>query len=364
LTYITIPLLILGLILLISGAEALIRGASQLAAALGISPLIIGLTVVAYGTSAPELVIGIVSNLIGQTDVAIGNIVGSNIFNILLVLGLSALIMPLTVSPQVIRLDVPIMILASILMLIASLDGVINRIEGTILVSGVILYTVFLIDQSRHETQDVKKEYTKEYSTTASATSSLTWVLNLALLGGGFGLLVIGSNLLVTNAVTIAEFMGISELVIGLTIVAAGTSLPEVATSIVASLKGERDIAIGNIIGSSIFNILAVLGVTSIVANGIPISGQTLHFDIPVMIAATVSCLPIFFTGNVVSRWEGALLFSYYIAYMVYLFLLSSKSIELPIFSSVVLGVIIPLTILVLSLSMIRAIRKQVYNME
>lgn len=352
--------LILGLVLLVIGAELLVRGASRSAAMVGISPLIIGLTVVAYGTSAPELVVGIQSSLAGQADIALGNVIGSNIFNVLLVLGLSALVAPLIVSQQLVRLDVPIMIGLSILTLILGLDGTLNTPDGVLLLLGGISYTGFLIYQSRKETNlEVQDEYLREYG--ARQNRSLQqWLLNLAYIAVGMGLLILGSHWLVEGAIAIAEAVGISELVIGLTIVAAGTSLPELATSVVASVRGERDIAVGNAIGSNIFNILIVLGLTSIVApEGINVSPAALRLDLPVMIAVAIACLPIFFTGNVITRWEGLLFLGYYAVYTAYLILDTTNHESLPIFSLVMGAFVIPITALTLMMVSFKAMQER-----
>jgi cation:H+ antiporter len=352
-------LLILGLLLLVVGAEALVRGAAKLAAAAGLSPLVIGLTVVAYGTSTPEMVVSVMSGLAGQADISLGNVVGSNIFNVLFILGISALIVPLVVSQQLVRLDVPLMIAVSILTLIIGIDGKISRADGIFLFAGVIAYTGFLIYQSRKENKDIQDEYAKEYRGQQD-TSLQSWIINTALIVGGLGLLVLGSRWLVDGAVSIAQRFGVSELVIGLTIVAAGTSLPEVATSIIASLRRERDIAVGNVVGSNIFNILAVLGLSSIVApDGLTVSTAAQRFDIPVMIAGAVACLPIFFTGNVIARWEGALFLGYYAAYTLYLVLATAHHAALPVFSMAMLWFVMPLTVLTLVVVTLRAIRNR-----
>jgi cation:H+ antiporter len=338
----------LGLLLLVVGAEALVRGASRLASAVGISPLVIGLTVVAYGTSAPELVVSVTAGLAGQADIALGNVVGSNIFNVLFILGLSALIAPLVVSQQLVRLDVPLMIAVSLLTLLISLDGSIGRVEGILCVTGIIIYTLFLIRHSRKAGQGASNHQQDQPRTSAT-------VLYIV---GGLGLLVLGASWLVESAVTIAQLLGVSELIIGLTIVAAGTSLPEVATSIVATVRGERDIAVGNIVGSNIFNILMVLGLSGVVApDGIHVSPAALHFDIPIMIAVAVACLPIFFTGQVIARWEGAVFLGYYIAYTLYLVLAAAEHAALAIFGAAMAWFVIPLTVLTLLLVTLRALR-------
>lgn len=347
---ITAILFFIGLVLLIVGAELLVRGASRIAALVGVSPLVIGLTVVAYGTSAPELAVGVHSAFINQPDIAIGSVVGSNIFNVLLILGISALITPLVVKQQLIKIDVPLMIGVSIFGWILSLDGQISRTDGIILFFIVIVYTVFSIRQSRKESKAIREEYEKEFGIEKNKKQgSIIFQITLIILGGA--LLVLGSNWLVNGAVELAKYFGISELVIGLTIVAAGTSLPEVATSVVAAIKGEKDIAVGNVVGSNIFNILSVLGLTSIVApNGISVSPAVLNFDIPIMTAVAIACLPIFFTGNSISRWEGALFLGYYIAYILYLVLEATRHDMLPAYSSVMIIFVIPITAVTLIL--------------
>jgi cation:H+ antiporter len=312
-------LLVAGLVLLVVGAEALVRGASKLAAALGISPLVIGLTVVAFGTSAPEMAVSVVSVMAGQANIALGNVVGSNIFNTLFILGLSALVVPLVVAQKLIKLDVPVMISVSLLAFLFGLDGSIGRPEGALLFVGIIAYTLFLIRQSRRESPAVQAEYAQEYGTQARR-SWKALLKDVVLILAGLGLLVLGSKWLVLGSVAIARKLGVSDLVISLTIVAAGTSLPELATSVVASIRGERDIAVGKVVGSNIFNILAVLGLSGIVApSGIAVSPRVLHFDLPVMLVATVACLPIFFTESRISRREGLLFLGGYVAYIAFL---------------------------------------------
>ena len=351
----TLLFLILGLVLLVVGAELLVKGASQLATAMGISPLIIGLTIVACGTSTPEMVVSIMSGLTGQADIALGNVIGSNVFNILLILGISALITPLVVSQQLLRFDVPLMVGISILVLILGYDGQISRIDGFLLFASFISYTLFLIRQSKKENKELTDERAEH---NANKMSRQSWIKNSVSIIVGLGLLVLGAQWLVNSAITIAQQLGVSELIIGLTIVAIGTSLPEVATSIIASMRGERDIAVGNVIGSNIFNILAVLGLSSIVApDGIHVSPAAKHFDILVMIGATVACLPIFFTGNVIARWEGALFLGYYIAYTLYLILAASQHTTLQSFKMAMVWFVMPLTAITLILITIRAMR-------
>ena len=360
-TLTTALLLAGGLVLLVIGAEALVRGASRLATALGIAPLIIGLTIVAFGTSSPEMAVSVQSAISGQTDIAVGNVVGSNIFNVLFILGLSALITPLLVAQQLIRLDVPLMIGVSVLLWLLGLDGSIGRWEGGLLFAGVIAYTVFQIVQSRQgkESAAVEAEYAGEYGKPEPRTPG-RMLFNIGLAVVGLALLVLGARWFVDGAVQIARAFGLSELIIGLTIVAAGTSLPEVATSLVAAVRGERDIAVGNVVGSSIFNILAVLGLSALVApgEGVPVARGMMEIDIPFMIAVAVACLPIFVTGNVIARWEGAVFVAYYVAYTIYLALTATEHATLPQYQAFMLWFIVPLTVLTLAVSFMRSRRQ------
>lgn len=348
-------LFVLGLAFLVLGGELVIRGASRTAARLGIPPLVIGLTVVAYGTSAPELAVSVQSAFGGQADIAIGNVVGSNVFNILFVLGLSAVLTPLVVAQQLVRFDVPLLIGASVLMEVLGLDGRLGRLDGLLLFAGVLTYTVVVIRQSRKpQAAPIDAEYEHEYGRSARSSGLLA---NLLLIAGGVALLVVGSRWLVAGAVTLARSLGVSELIIGLTIVAVGTSLPEVVTSVVAALRGERDIAVGNAVGSSIFNILSVLGLASLLSpTGIAVSEPALHFDIPVMIAVAVACLPVFFTGYVIARWEGLLFLTYYGIYTLYLVLAATHHDALPAFSLTMAAFILPLTAVTLVTLALRAL--------
>ncbi len=333
--------LIGGLIVLTIGAELLIRSASKLARGFGISPLVIGLTVVAFGTSAPELAVSIKSSLAGQSDIALGNVVGSNIFNVLFILGICAAILPLHVNKQLVRSDVPIMIGTALLALLVSLDGIIGRVDGTMLVLALIIYTVYSLKKSRAEQRELEAEYAAEFG--SEPPEAISKPRQLAVLALGLFMLVTGAKFFVDGAIEVARLVGISELVIGLTIVAIGTSLPEVATSIMATLKGERDIAIGNVVGSNIFNVLSVLGVSAVISP-IRVSPAALSFDVPVMIGVSLACLPVFFTGFTISRKEGLLFLFYYIAYTGYLILDSSGHSALPVYSEIMLLYFIPLT--------------------
>ncbi len=350
----TLGLFLFGLVLLTVGADVLVKGAAHLAGTLGISPLIIGLTVVAFGTSAPELAVSTSAAWSDQADLALGNVVGSNIFNVLFILGLSALVAPLLVQQQLIRIDVPVMIACSVLLLLLALDGGISRLDGFILFAGLLAYIGFLLKTARRESPEVQAEYLEGVDI-SEADGKPHWGRNLAYIGAGLVMLVLGSNWLVDGAVALARSFGVSELVIGLTIVAAGTSLPELATSVMASFRGERDIAVGNVVGSNIFNILCVLGLSAVVSpSGIRVAESALQFDIPVMIAVAVACLPVFFAGRVITRGNGALLFAYYFIYTGFLVLAANSHHLLTTATQAVLWFFLPLTAITLLIGVVR----------
>lgn len=331
----TIFLFIAGLIVLILGADLLVRGASRLAAAFGVSPLVIGLTIVAIGTASPEIAVSIQAAATGQGDLTLGNVLGSNIFNILVILGVTALVTPIVIAEQLIRKDAPILLGISMLTFILAFDGHLNWLDGAILLAGLLIYMFFALRQSRQETKQVQKEYAQEFSFNEPRTLR-NYLTNLMFILIGLGLLVLGSNWLVDSATKIALSLGVSELVIGLTIVAVGTSLPEVATSVMAALKGESDIAVGNAVGSNIFNLLGVLGIGAIVApGGISVLERILQFDLPVMIFVALITLPVFYIDSRISRFEGGLLLSYYVLYILYIILRAANS---PILAGVTIG--------------------------
>jgi len=337
-----------GLIALIFGAELMVRGASKLALSFGISPLVVGLTVVAFGTSSPELAVSVQSAWSGQVDIALGNVVGSNIFNVLFILGLSALIAPLLVHRQLIRQEVPMMVAFSLLLWVLASDSGLSRGDGLLLVSLLLAYTVLVIRQSRRDNLALR-EIESELPAVDDRAWDAHWLMQILLVAAGMGLLVVGSNWLVEAAVTLARQLGMSEVVVGLTIVAAGTSLPEVATSVMAAIRGQRDIAVGNVVGSNIFNILAVLGISASIAPGdLLVPASLLAFDLPVMVAIAVACLPIFFTGHLIARWEGALFLAYYAAYTTYLVLDAAGHAAQSGFSMVMGGFALPLTAITL----------------
>jgi len=353
----TLVLFAVGLVLLVAGAEVLVRGASRLAAAVGLSPLVIGLTVVSYGTSMPEMAVSVTSAVNGQTDLTLGNVVGSNVFNVLFILGIAAVVTPLVVSRQLIRLDVPLMIAVSIVTFLLGHDGRISRLEGLALFAGLLAYTVFLIRQSRRESQATREE--EGGAPTGGGRTPRRMAVDVASILGGLALLVLGSRWLVAGAIEIAGHLGVDELIVGLTVVAAGTSLPEVATSVIASLRGERDIAVGNVVGSNVFNLLGVLGLSaSVTAGGVAVPASAWRFDLPVMVAVAVACLPIFFTGHLIARWEGALFLGYYLAYTLYLVLATTHHQALPAFSTAMLWFVLPITAITLLVGAVRAARR------
>jgi cation:H+ antiporter len=308
------------LVLLVIGAELLVRGASRLALRVGISPLAIGLTLVAFGTSSPELAVSVQAGLAGQADIAVANIIGSNNFNVLFILGMAAVILPLAVSRQLVRVDVPLMIGASALFWIMALDGRIGLLDGLLLVAGIVAYTLFALRQGRQASPAVVAEYAQEFGAGDGWLGRLP--VQLVLIAGGLAMLALGARWLVEGAVAIARVLGVSEVVIGLTIVAVGTSLPELATSVVAALRGARDIAIGNVVGSNLFNILSIGGIAALVTpGGLDVAPTLVRLDLPVMTAVAVACLPIFATGRRIARWEGGLFLGWYVAYVVFLVL-------------------------------------------
>jgi len=344
-----------GLVALVAGAEALVRGASRLALSWGVPPLVVGLTIVAFGTSAPEMTVSVAAVLGGQTDLSLGNAVGSNIFNVLFILGLAAVITPLTVHIQVIRQELPILLGAAVLVLLMALDGRIGGFDGGLLLLCLVAYTVFLIRQARRGHGDGDGA---EGFETPEAEPGPVWRQAL-LIVGGLVLLVGGSQAMVSSAVSFARLLGVSEVVIGLTVLAVGTSLPEVAASLAAALKGQRDLAVGNVVGSCVFNLLGVIGLAAVAAlaaggGGLPVPSAVLHFDLWVMLAALVACVPIFITGREVARWEGVLFLLYYGAYTAYLILRSQEHAALTAFSQLMMGFVAPLTVVTLVVTLFR----------
>jgi cation:H+ antiporter len=352
----TLLLFVAGLAALVAGGELLVRGAARLALAAGVGPLVVGLTVVAFGTSAPEFAVSVQSAFEGKVDIAVGNVVGSNILNVLLILGASALVAPLLVSGQIVRQEVPVMIGASLLLLLLAQDGALGRIECALMFVLLLAYTAFLVLQARRASVHGRTADAGD-GAVAAATGSVG--VQLGLVAGGLVLLVVGAGWLVDAAVAFARDLGVSDLVIGLTIVAAGTSAPEVATSIMATLRGHREIAVGNVIGSNTFNVLGVLGLSGLVApEALAVAPSVIAFDLPVMTVVALACLPVCFTGQVVARWEGGIFLGYYVAYTTYLVLYATDHDALSTFSAAMMLFVVPLTVLTIGVVLLRALRE------
>ncbi len=299
--------LLSGLVLLLIGAELMVRAAVRLAERLHVRPLIIGLTIVALGSSAPQMAVSLQAALTDNPDIAVGSVVGSGIFNILVTLGLSALIIPLRVSRQLVRLDIPLMIGASLLVFILAWNKDLGRFDGVLLLGALALYLGLLFRQSRHST--------RPHGARPQATQQ-SWLISVLMILAGLAMLVFAGRLLLGAAVVVATDLGLSERVIGLTVVAVGTSLPELATSLIAALRGQRDIAVGNVIGANLFNLLGVLGLTALLApTPLSVSPNALDFDLPVMLGVAALCLPVFYSGYRVTRAEGLLLLGLYLVY-------------------------------------------------
>ena len=348
-------LLLSGLVLLIFGADMLVKGAAKLAGSFGVPPLVIGLTVVAFGTSAPELAVSVKSAWSGQAELAIANVIGSNIFNILFILGLAALISPLLVSKQLIRQDVPIMIAVSAIATVMVWNGLLERWESAILFLALLAYTGFLFIQGKKQNDE---EGIAEIDELLSGNTP-TWksVLYFVI---GLILLVLGARWLVQSAISIATGLGVSEAVIGLTIVAVGTSLPEVMTSVMATIRGERDIAIGNVVGSNIFNILCVLGLAGLISPEPLIAGpQLATLDIPVMLAVSVLCLPLFFVGATLTRFEGFLFLLLYTSYVSYMILVVTQANFATTLEQALIYGLIPAVFIYVSFTLVRDLMQQ-----
>lgn len=312
---------VIGLLAVIGGAELVVRGGSRIAARLGISPMVIGVTVVAVGTSAPELAIGVDAALRGSGSLAVGNIAGTNTLNLLFILGLVALLQPVRLRSQTLKLDLPMIVGASVLMLLLAADGLLTRLDGSLLLLLGVVYIMLIVRVARREVAVVRTEFAREYGTTKrELASTAQLVRDTVWLIAGLAVIVVGAEWLVDGAVKIARGFEVSETVIGLTIVAIGTSVPELVTAIVATLRKEPDIAVGNLLGSTVYNIVFILGAIVLVpADGIPVEAPLIAIDIPVMLAATIACVPVFLTGHRIRRLEGAAFIAAYLVYLTYL---------------------------------------------
>lgn len=316
-------LLILGLALLLTGAAIMVRGAARISTVLGIPPMVIGLTIVAIGTSTPELAVSISAGLKGNGGLGVGNIAGANVFVMLFVVGLSALWRPLPLQSQVIKLELPMIVVAALTMTLLAWDGRLSQRDGFIMLCGGFMYTIALIYVMRKASRAAKREFREEYGPQSIRASRPRWLARTgyaAMLVGGIVLTVSGAELLVRGAVSIAQWAGISPGIIGLTIVAFGTSSPELATMMVSTYRHDRDVAIGNVMGSGVYNILAILAIACIVTpGGLPVERHLLSFDIPLMAGVALGAVPVFVTGRRVSRFEGALGIVVYLSYVTWL---------------------------------------------
>jgi len=342
--------LLCGLALLVAGAELLVRCAVRMAANLKVRPLLIGLTLVAVGSSAPQLTVSLQAALNDTADIAVGSVIGSNIFNILGTLGLSALIIPLRVSRQLVRLDIPLMILASGLVFALALNKQLDRLDGVVLLGGLLVYLALLLRQSRHSGHHHPRHDLPRTS----------WLHNLVLMLAALLLLGLAGHLLLGAAVTLATELGLSERIIGLTIIAVSTSLPQLATSLIAAFRGQREIAVGNVIGSNVFNLLGVLGLTALVAPApLSVSPNALAFDLPVMLGVAALCLPVFYTGYRVTRGEGLLFLGLYLAYGLHVVSFTTGMPLAGKLEHLMLFFVLPALLLFLLLSTLRAWRRQ-----
>lgn len=307
-----------GLAALITGAELLVRSGSALAARLGVSPLLIGLTVVALGTSTPELAVGIDAAIQGNGSLAVGNIAGTNTVNILLILGLSAALQPLAIQMQTLRLELPVIVIASATLLAFAWDGTLSPLEGLLLVIMGVAFTLAVIRLAQRESIKVKQEFAREFG--PRPLVSRLAATEMLMLATGLVIIVCGADWLVESSVDLARLWKVSDAFIGLTIVAIGTSAPELVTTIISTIRGERDIAIGNLIGSSVYNIFVILGVTCLIPTaGIEVSSHLVRIDIPIMLGVALLCIPVFVSGRQISRIEGSLFVSAYVVYLSYL---------------------------------------------
>lgn len=379
-------LIAVGVGLLTAGAEILVRGAVGISFRMGLSPLVVGLTVVAFGTSFPEAAVSVGSALTDRGSLALGNAVGSNVFNVLVILGASSLVVPLVVQRQLVRLDLPVMLGSALLLTLVLADGTLARGDGLVLLGLAVVYTAVLVHLGRKEGSSAPEaahpappghgpgarpgaQATEAHSAPAEAgpghgpvaspePRARTLPADLGLVAVGVGLLLLGAHFLVTGASEVARSLGASELVVGLTVVAAGTSLPEVATSLMAAWRGQRDMAVGNVVGSNTFNALFVLGAGGALAPApIQVPPGLLTFDLPVMIAVSLACFPIFFTGWSISRREGLVFLLYYVAYLAYLVAHSADHPAEEIIRTGVLWYAAPLTLLTVAMVLWRELR-------
>lgn len=306
-------LILLSCLILFAGAELLVRGGASMALKLGLTPLVVGLTVVAFGTSTPELIVSLKAAMLGQSDIAIGNVVGSNIFNIGIILGLAAVVYPVSTHLQVLRWDAPVLVGITLLVPLTFLDGSVSRIEGVILMLATVAYTWWAVRMAKKD-EKLEHEAHIDIPEIKERGSLFTDIVKIV---AGLAVLVLGSRLLVEHSVIIAKALGVSEAIIGLTIIAAGTSMPELATSVVAAFRKQSDIALGNVLGSNLFNVMFVLGGSAAIH---PVETSGLKpVDLWAMIGLTVILLPMLWTGKRLNRSEGLVLVACYGAYLAFM---------------------------------------------
>ena len=355
----SLGLVALGLACLVPGASLLVSGASGLALAFRISPLVVGLTVVAIGTSSPELAVTARSALAGEAGLAVGNVVGSNICNVLLILGLSALVAPLAVARRVTRQEIPLMIAVSFAAAMLCRDGLVSRFEGLLLLAGYAAFTWFQVRAGRADETSVPLDV-KRLPQSDDGRGAAAWGPDLARVVAGLVLLGLGASWMVDGASDVARALGLSDLVIGLTVIAIGTSLPEIAASVAAAWRGEGDIAVGNVVGSNIANLLLILGVGAVLApHGLTVAPEARQLDLPVMLVTAMACLPVALNGQSVSRWEGGLFVAWYLAYVVYLVL---SALAHPLFGRFVDAMVffaLPLSAVTLAVLLARGLRQE-----
>ena len=373
-----VGLILIGLAGLIIGGELLVRGASGLAVAARISPLVIGITVVSFGTSAPELAVTVQAALAGAPALAVGNVVGSNIANILLILGVAALIAPLAVESRIVKVDLPMVLACSAALWVLSMDGKIGSLDGLGMVLVLGAYLAWTLVQGRKDPLVVQAEFAHAAGTEhetpgvengpdsgsgsdpGSGRGAPGLLKQTVFVIGGLLCLVLAARAMVSGAGDIARYFGISELIIGLTIIAIGTSLPELVASVLASWRGQGDIAVGNAVGSNLFNILAVLGIGAMVApGGIPVDPEVLTLDLPIMIAVALFCIPLFFTGCRITRLEGGVMVGYFVAYNLYLALGATDAAYTRSFEVAMTVFVMPITFLAIAFSVYQALRRR-----
>ncbi|WP_338491160.1 calcium/sodium antiporter [Pseudomonas trivialis] len=339
-----------GLLLLIVGAEVLVRAAVRLAASLKVRPLIIGLTIVAFGSSAPQMTVSLQATLAGNTDIAVGSVIGSSIFNVLVTLGLAALIIPLRVSRQLVRLDIPVMIIAALLVFTLAANEELTPLDGLLLLIALLAYLGVLHYQTRHSRRP----------RTLDTVARAPWLSSVIRIVGGLLVLVLAGHLLLGAAVDVASDLGLSERIVGLTLIGVGTSLPCLATSLIAALRGEREIAVGNVIGSNLFNLLGVLGLTALLApTPLSVSPNAVDFDLPVMLGVVVLCLPVFYSGYRVTRAEGLVMLGLYLAYGLHVMAFTTGMPLAGKLEHLMLYYILPALVAFLLFSTLRAWRRQ-----